>query len=64
MISSALLPPASLVAVVREKTEGNPFFVSAIVRLRAAERHPQAGEEVTAWSVPLPQGVRETIRPR
>ncbi|MBI3304302.1 MAG: AAA family ATPase, partial [Deltaproteobacteria bacterium] len=57
-------PTASLIRAVHEKTEGNPFFVSEMVRLLAAEGRLPSAEGQAAWSVSISQGVRETIRRR
>ena len=45
-----------------EQTEGNPFFVSEVVRLLASEGRldePAAGG--VAWRPEIPQGVREVV---
>jgi len=52
--------PADLVRTVFRETEGNPFFVSEIVRLLASEgrlEQPTAG----SWSISIPQSVREVV---
>jgi class 3 adenylate cyclase len=53
-------PPPGLVAAVTEHTEGNPFFVSEVVRLLVAEGRLD-GTQAGAWSVDIPQGVREVV---
>lgn len=61
--SAGKRPSDSLVGAIHQMTEGNPFFIGEIVRWLAeagrldAEEPPDAG----AWSVVLPQGVREAI---
>jgi class 3 adenylate cyclase len=53
-------PPAELVRTVHRETEGNPFFVSEIVRLLASEgrlEQPASG----SWSISIPQSVREVV---
>ena len=55
--------PASLVEKIYVQTEGNPLFVSEMVRLLAAEGQLQADTlaESDRWSIRLPEGIRETI---
>ena len=53
-------PPRELVRTVHRETEGNPFFVSEIVRLLASEgrlERPAQG----SWSISIPQSVREVV---
>lgn len=57
-------PEARLVTAVYKKTEGNPFFMSEIVRLLAAEGRLQSLQGATVESITIPEGVRETIRRR
>ncbi|HEV2130646.1 MAG TPA: AAA family ATPase, partial [Longimicrobiaceae bacterium] len=54
-------PPPSLAAVVFQETEGNPFFITQIVRLLAAEGLLERPEEGAAWHLTIPQSVREVI---
>ena len=56
--------PPRLIRAVCEKTEGNPFFVSEIIRWLAASGQLDKAEGETDWTLSLPQGVRETIRRR
>src|SRR3990172_2782417 len=53
-------PPALVEAVYRE-TEGNPFFVNEVVRLLVADGRLESPEQVTSWSVTIPQSVREVV---
>jgi tetratricopeptide (TPR) repeat protein len=58
-----LVPPAELVAAVYAQTEGNPLFVTEVVRLLMQEGE-LAAERIAAresWSVRIPEGVREVI---
>lgn len=57
-------PPANLVAAVYQRTEGNPFFVSEVVRLLASETRPTGAAEFVSWVQGIPHGVRQTIRHR
>jgi class 3 adenylate cyclase len=59
-MTTGAMPPAELVRTVHRETEGNPFFVSEIVRLLASEgrlEQPSAG----SWSISIPQSVREVV---
>jgi hypothetical protein len=61
--TSGVSPPAELVSVVYAQTEGNPLFVTEVVRLLVQEGELSAdrlgGRE--SWSVRIPEGVREVI---
>jgi class 3 adenylate cyclase len=57
-------PPTALVTAVYKESEGNPFFVTEIVRLLATDGRLEHPEEVKSWSVIIPQGVREVIGKR
>jgi class 3 adenylate cyclase len=54
-------PPPGLVGAVFRETEGNPFFVNEVVRLLEADGRLKEPGESGAWSVSIPQGVREVI---
>lgn len=56
--------PAALVHTVYRNTEGNPFFIDEIVRVLAAEGALEVPDHTRPGRVPIPQGVRETIRRR
>ncbi|MCH8297792.1 MAG: protein kinase [Chloroflexi bacterium] len=74
---SGVDPPSGMVEAVHRQTEGNPLFVTEIVRLLVQEGHLTAhGESVEppgpstssgraegrdSWSVRIPEGVREVI---
>jgi tetratricopeptide (TPR) repeat protein len=73
---SGLTPPRGLVEAVYRQTEGNPLFVTEVVRLLVQEGsltpqpplHLRDGEGETArgrggeaWTVRIPEGVREVI---
>ena len=60
-MTTRLTPPKGLVEAVFRETEGNPFFVSEVVRLLAAEGRLDTGTPSTSWSVGIPQGVREVV---
>lgn len=54
-------PPAELAAAVYRQTEGNPFFVSEVVRLLVSDGHLYQPLEDQSWSVTIPQEVREAV---
>jgi eukaryotic-like serine/threonine-protein kinase len=60
---SGIIPPKSLVQSVYTQTEGNPLFVTEVVRLLVQEgqlsQKPEADRD--SWEVRIPEGVREVI---
>ena len=69
---SGIKPPQGLVAAVHTQTEGNPLFVTEVVRLLAQEGQlassserdssdPTQSVEQDRWIVRIPEGVREII---
>ena len=68
-IASGVAPPTGLVETVHTQTEGNPLFVTEVVRLLVQEgmmaQDLSAGSERTdereSWTVRIPEGVREVI---
>jgi class 3 adenylate cyclase/tetratricopeptide (TPR) repeat protein/tRNA A-37 threonylcarbamoyl transferase component Bud32 len=60
-MTTRLSPPPELVTAVYRETEGNPFFVSEVVRLLAAEGRLDPDTPPSSWSVGIPQGVREVV---
>src|SRR3989337_2244170 len=50
-----------MVEAVYRETEGNPFFVNEVVRLLVADGRLESPEQVTSWSVTIPQSVREVV---
>ena len=70
---SGITPPAGMVEAVHRQTEGNPLFVTEVVRLLVQEGHlagdggrggsrtAPTGRESDSWSVRIPEGVREVI---
>ncbi|HZQ38231.1 MAG TPA: LuxR C-terminal-related transcriptional regulator, partial [Dehalococcoidia bacterium] len=58
-----IVPPQAVVAAVARQTEGNPFFVSEVVRLLEGDGSLTAGEVAGAGELRLtiPTTVRETI---
>ncbi|MCH8987314.1 MAG: protein kinase [Chloroflexi bacterium] len=66
---SGVNPPSGLTEAVHRQTEGNPLFVTEVVRLLVQEgeltQDPSTGSgragESDTWSVRIPEGVREVI---
>jgi tetratricopeptide (TPR) repeat protein len=54
------VPPETLVSAVYGKTEGNPFFVTEVVRLLVTEGHASALSDPQS-AIGLPRRVREAI---
>lgn len=52
-------PPTSLVEAVHRETEGNPFFVTEVVRLLAAEG--SLAHAASTWTTRVPESVREVL---
>ncbi|MGH7858994.1 MAG: ATP-binding protein, partial [Candidatus Binatia bacterium] len=59
--TSGAEPAETLVSAVHAHTEGNPFFVSEVMRLLAAENRLNRSEETESWRLGIPLGVREVI---
>jgi tetratricopeptide (TPR) repeat protein len=67
-MTSGIKPPTDLVRAVHTQTEGNPLFVTEVVRLLVQEGHltqesvaTRPGQESATWTVRIPEGVREVI---
>ena len=60
---SGIPPPAELVEAVHTQTEGNPLFVTEILRLleQEGELTPERIDARESWIVGIPEGVREVI---
>ena len=53
--------PRTVVAAVAQRTEGNPFFVTEVVRLLVAEGRLDRPETITPTSLGIPQSIRDVI---
>ncbi len=60
-LTAGIEPPTGLVTTVYRETEGNPFFVKEVVSLLASERRLEDVSSAAAWTVTIPQSVREVI---
>ena len=63
---AGVTPPRGMVEAVHRQTEGNPLFVTEVVRLLVQEGELTAGSasgrgDTDSWSVRIPEGVREVI---
>ena len=60
---AGIKPPHDLVATVYRQTEGNPLFVTEVVRLlvQEGELTREKTKDSGTWSVRIPEGVREVI---
>ncbi|MCH8226098.1 MAG: AAA family ATPase, partial [Chloroflexi bacterium] len=68
-LASGVSPPSGLAERVHRQTEGNPFFVTEVVRLLVqegelsahSESEPGNDRDTDSWNVRIPEGVREVI---
>ena len=62
-VTSGISPPGGLVSAVHTQTEGNPLFVTEVVRLlvQEGELTQARASERDSWEVRIPEGVREVI---
>jgi len=62
-VATGIVPQEALVAAVYTQTEGNPLFVTEVVRLLVQEGDLTADKTVgrDSWTVRIPEGVREVI---
>jgi predicted ATPase len=60
--TSGVVPPTGLVEAVHTQTEGNPLFVTEVVRLFVQENElTRLRRDTESWTVRIPEGVREVI---
>ncbi|MFQ6029624.1 MAG: hypothetical protein ACE5Q6_19275, partial [Dehalococcoidia bacterium] len=62
-VTTGIEPPQGMVEVVHQQTEGNPLFLTEVVRLlvQEGELTPDRVSQRDSWSVRIPEGVREVI---
>ena len=62
-VATGISPPEGLINAVHTQTEGNPLFVTEVVRLLVQEGDLTADKSVgrNSWTVRIPEGVREVI---
>jgi predicted ATPase len=62
-IASGINAPQELSATIRRHTEGNPLFVTEVVRelVQSGELAANVSSGSSTWSVRIPEGVREVI---
>ncbi len=60
-IAAATTPSETLITTVYNKTEGNPFFLNAIVRLLITNGRTERTNQEISRSFPLPRSVHDVI---
>jgi tetratricopeptide (TPR) repeat protein len=60
-LTAGLSPSPALTEAIHRETEGNPFFITEIVKLLVAEGRLKAAEEISVKGLRIPQSVREVI---
>jgi DNA-binding SARP family transcriptional activator len=60
-LATGLEPAAQLVGALHRATEGNPLFVSEVVRLLASEEALESITDAAAWGRTVPESVRAVI---
>jgi tetratricopeptide (TPR) repeat protein len=60
-LTAGIEPPAELVDVVHRETEGNPFFVTEVVRLLVSEGRLEPTPVERSWSVSIPESVHDVV---
>lgn len=65
-MASGVKPPDGLVDAVHVQTEGNPLFVTEVVRWLIQEKQlsPEKVAGKKSWSMPIPEGIRDVIGKR
>jgi predicted ATPase/DNA-binding NarL/FixJ family response regulator len=61
---AGVAPSAELAAAVHQQTDGNPFFVTEVVRLLASQGRLDAGQADSVLASGLPEGIRAVIAER
>ena len=62
-VTSGITPPQRLAQAVHRQTEGNPLFVTEVVRLlvQEGELTQERARERESWEIRIPEGVKEVI---
>ncbi len=61
-VAAGVDPPSGLTEAVHTQTEGNPLFVTEVVRLLVQEGElTQESGNRDSWTVRIPEGVREVL---
>ena len=62
-VTSGTAPPRTLAQAVHGHTEGNPLFVTEVVRLlvQEGELTPDQVKDRDSWEIRVPEGVREVV---
>jgi predicted ATPase len=63
-LSARIEPPPGVVTAVYRETEGNPLFVSEVVRLLADEGRLETVASEPSWHLRIPESVRDVIERR
>jgi predicted ATPase len=63
-MTTGIQPPAKLADSIYRRTEGNPFFVSEIVRLLVVEGRMQQLDDAAQKTLEVPRAVRDVISHR
>lgn len=59
--TTGVTPPEGLVDAVFERSEGNPLFLTELVRILANDARLDRNDEPRAWAPRIPGGVREAV---
>jgi tRNA A-37 threonylcarbamoyl transferase component Bud32/tetratricopeptide (TPR) repeat protein len=63
-MTTGVEPPSGLASTIYQQTDGNPFFVSEIVRLLVVEGRMQRSDEPASTAIEVPDAVRDVIARR
>jgi tetratricopeptide (TPR) repeat protein len=60
-LSAGSEPPAGMVTAIHDQTAGHPFYVNELVRVLVADGRLDHPDHPDAWTLTIPQGVRELV---
>jgi transcriptional regulator with GAF, ATPase, and Fis domain len=63
-LTAGVAPPAALVAALHQGTDGNPFFVTEVIRLLVMEERLDAATPLGSVRLPIPSTVRAAVAQR